>query len=163
LAYNLYSNLINSHRDQFIRDSANYLSARDESTIKGRNHSFADDYNSKAYSISSFSIQKSHKQNNISSNHQDIFYCYDKTDCKNSGWYGVILRNIDENCSIENLYDFLMMITSEILYTTKFQSVLDSLCCIVVTEDLDDAEKIVLHFNDPKKCGSDTPDRIKVK
>jgi hypothetical protein len=103
------------------------------------------------------------RQNNFSSNNQEVFYCYDKTDCKNSEWYGVVLRNIDEYCTLENLNDFLSMITPEILDITKFQRVLDSVCCIVVTEDLDDAEKIVLHLNDPKKCGSEIQNRIKVK
>lgn len=93
---------------------------------------------------------------------QDVFYCYDLTDCKKSYWYAVVLRNLDQNCNIEKVKEFCGMITKGVLYCTKPEKVLDSICAIVVMEDLDDAEKICIYVNNQERLSNTKEKRLKV-
>jgi hypothetical protein len=100
---------------------------------------------------------------NISQGHsQNVFYCYDLTDCKKSYWYAVVLRNLDVNCNTEKIKEFCGMITKGVLYCTKPEKVLDSICAIVVIEDLDDAEKLCIYINNQDRLGSTKETRLKV-
>lgn len=90
-------------------------------------------------------------KNIIREYNEDVFYCYDLTDYKESLWYGVVLRNLDENCNKDRLKEFCQIITSGVLYTTTPEKVMNSICSIVVTYDLDDAEKICVFINNQKK------------
>jgi len=93
---------------------------------------------------------------------QDVFYCYDLTDCKKSYWYAVVLRNLDGNCNTEKVKEFCGMITKGVLYCTKPEKVLDSYCTIVVLEDLDDAEKLCIYVNNKERLSNTKEKKLKV-
>jgi hypothetical protein len=93
----------------------------------------------------------------------EIMYCYFISDLKNSEWYAVALRNLDFNCSKEKIKDFCSIITPGVLYVLQPKIIFESLCTIVVTQELDDAEKICVYINTREIKDIFSGRRLKVK
>ncbi len=66
---------------------------------------------------------------------------------ENSEWYGIILRNIPEKCSYENLKNFLRNYSKHINYLLPATKIKNSYCSIVVLDTLEEAEKICKCIN----------------
>ena len=71
-------------------------------------------------------------------------YCYDLTDLKGSKWFAVVLRNLDTLCEAEKITAFCQSLigSSTVFYALEPQSLYDSVCSIVILDDLDSAEKL---------------------
>lgn len=72
----------------------------------------------------------------------EIKYAFDLLDMENSEWYGVVLRNIPEKCSHENLKNFLGNYSKNINYILPSTKIKNSYCSIVALDSLEEAEKI---------------------
>lgn len=81
----------------------------------------------------------------------EFFYAFDLLDMKNSEWYGVVLRNIPEKCSHENLKNHLTNYSKNINSLLPAMKIKSSYCTLVVLNSIEDAEKICIHLNKKEK------------
>ena len=77
----------------------------------------------------------------------EVNWAYDKLDLKNSGWYGVILRNVPPKCTSENIQNQCAARGEKVLYAIKPLQIRSQFCSIVVLENLEDAEKLCMSLN----------------
>ena len=78
-----------------------------------------------------------------------ISYCFDLTDMKNSKWYAVVLRNLGSLNFIEFHHDVFANARG-ISYVLPPKLIYDSICSIVVMDDLDNAEKLCALISEKK-------------
>lgn len=99
---------------------------------------------------------REHPTQNANKENVEFSYCYDLSDLKNSGWYAVILRNLDITCSREIIEKFCLSFNKGVLYALAPVEINLSLCSIVVMQTLDDAEKlcILLNSKDPREISN---------
>jgi hypothetical protein len=76
-----------------------------------------------------------------------VNWAYDKLDLKNSGWYGVILRNVPPKCTSENIQNQCSARGERVSYAIKPHQIRNQFCSIVVLENLEDAEKLCISLN----------------
>lgn len=81
-----------------------------------------------------------------------VSWGYDILDSKKSDWYGVILRYIQDNLNSENIKKVCEHYGTNIYYALRPTMVRDTLCTIVRTYNLEDAENICIRLPQNLKC-----------
>lgn len=76
-----------------------------------------------------------------------VYYAFDLLDMYNSDWYGVILRNIPEKSTHEDLKKHLSNYSKNLNYLSPSIKIKNSCCALVVLNTLEEAEKICKYFN----------------
>ena len=93
-------------------------------------------------------IKKLYPSYNSKKEKIEVYYAYNILDLTNNHWYGVILRNLPNNCNDKNLYDFTeQKVENGIKYCLNPVTI-DNLCCaLVVCKELEYAENLCYDLN----------------
>ena len=78
----------------------------------------------------------------------DIFLAFDLLEITKSNWYGVILRNLPQNCSDESIRQFCdSYVRDGVKYCIYPIMIKEVYCSIIVMNDLEDAENLCMALN----------------
>ncbi len=77
----------------------------------------------------------------------EIYIAYDLLDLTLSHWYGVVLRNLPNNCTQANVKSFCENHVNGVLYVLYPMKIKTSYSSIAILKDLDDAEKLCVAVN----------------
>jgi len=77
----------------------------------------------------------------------DVYITYDLLDLTLCNWYGVVLRNLPNNCTQANVKSFCENHVNGVLYVLYPMKIKTSYTSIAILKDLDDAEKLCVAVN----------------
>ena len=98
------------------------------------------------YNFFNFSLKKNPSKNS-NGDLLEVQWGYDLLDLKDSGWFGVVLRNVPPKCTEENVKNQCSKQGEVVLYALTPTQIKNQFCSIVVMETLEDAEKLCLNLN----------------
>jgi hypothetical protein len=76
-----------------------------------------------------------------------VTWGFDRSLCPTSHWVCVILRNIPPDCQVETLYRNCTKNGEKVKHITKPQLIRSQFCCLVIMQNIEDAEKLCKRLN----------------